>query len=56
MVMEDKKTEKLEEREKGENEEVEEKLPFCRTAQVAEHARAYDEDEPCDDYRGGDMS
>ena len=41
MIMEEKKNEKLEEQ-----------LPFCRTASVAEHARAGDEDEPCDDYRG----
>jgi hypothetical protein len=34
------------------NEKLEEQLPFCRTASVAEHARGHDEDEPCDDYRG----
>jgi hypothetical protein len=27
-------------------------LPFCTTAPSAEHARAHDEDEPCDDARG----
>jgi len=52
MIMEKKKNEKLEEQEKGENEEVEEELPYCTTAPSAEHARANDEDEPCDDYRG----
>jgi len=29
----------------------EEKLPFCTTAASAEHARALNEDEPCDDAR-----
>jgi len=29
----------------------EEKLPFCTTAASAEHARASNEDEPCDDAR-----
>jgi hypothetical protein len=28
-------------------------LPFCTTAQSAEHARAHEEDEPCDDARSG---
>ncbi len=27
-------------------------LPFCTTAPSAEHARADNEDEPCDDARG----
>ena len=27
-------------------------LPICTTAPSAEHARATDEDEPCDDSRG----
>jgi hypothetical protein len=54
MIMEEKKNETIEEQEMGGNEEVEEELPYCRTASVAEHARAYDEDEPCDDFRSGD--
>ena len=28
-------------------------LPFCTTAPAAEHARGYDEEEPCDDGRSG---
>ena len=28
-------------------------LPFCTTAPSAEHARADEEDEPCDDSRSG---
>ena len=28
-------------------------LPFCTTAPDPEHARAHDEDEPCDDGRAG---
>jgi hypothetical protein len=28
------------------------KLPFCTLAPSAEHYRAHDEDEPCDDNRG----
>jgi hypothetical protein len=30
-----------------------ESQPFCTTAPSAEHARADDEDEPCDDGRAG---
>jgi hypothetical protein len=29
------------------------KLPYCRTTDTAEHARANDDGEPCDDRRGG---
>ena len=32
--------------------QAEEPLPFCSTAPSAEHARALNEDEPCDDSRG----
>lgn len=31
-------------------------LPHCRTAPDPEHLRADNEDEPCDDYRSGDIS
>ena len=34
--------------------EKEEELPFCTTAPSAEHARADEEDEPCDDFREGE--
>ncbi|MBW1861770.1 MAG: hypothetical protein JRJ02_05285 [Deltaproteobacteria bacterium] len=37
-------------------EELEEKLPYCTTTPSAEQARAHDEDEPCDDGRGGDTN
>ena len=33
-----------------------EELPFCKTAPSAEHARAQNEDEPCDDSRGQQVS
>ena len=32
---------------------AEEQLPPCTTAPAAEHARAHDEDEPCEDGRAG---
>ena len=48
------------EEEKKEKENIkkkkdEEKLPFCTTAPSAEHARASNDDEPCDDDRDGDI-
>jgi hypothetical protein len=33
----------------------EEKLPFCTSAASAEQARAWDENEPCDDARAGNV-
>jgi hypothetical protein len=30
-----------------------EDLPYCTTAPSAEHMRAHEEDEPCDDGRAG---
>ena len=30
-----------------------EDLPYCTTAHSAEHMRAHEEDEPCDDSRAG---
>jgi hypothetical protein len=47
--MEEKKKEKLERHKPEKLKKAEEKLPYCTTAPSAEHARAYDEDEPCDD-------
>ena len=32
----------------------EEKLPFCTNAPSPEQARAENDDEPCDDSRGGE--
>ncbi|SPD72189.1 hypothetical protein PITCH_A1260012 [uncultured Desulfobacterium sp.] len=39
---------------KKKSSEDEKKLPFCTKAASAEHARSYDEDEPCDDGRAGE--
>ena len=47
--MADEKDQKMEERQE---EEKDWPLPNCTKAAVAEHARAEDEDEPCDDARG----
>ena len=44
----------MEEKEKREKKrKVQGPLPPCTTAPNAEHARAHDEDEPCDDSRAG---
>jgi hypothetical protein len=40
---------------KGKNRETEESLPFCMKAPGAEHSRAHDNDEPCDDGRTGKL-
>ena len=50
-----KNEEELEDKEKDKKKKVEEKLPHCTTAPSAEHARAHDDDEPCDDGRAGDV-
>jgi hypothetical protein len=34
----------------------EERLDYCTTAASAEHARAWDENEPCDDGRAGNVA
>jgi hypothetical protein len=49
--MEEKNKASLEEKKK--KKKPEEKLPYCTTAPSAEHARASEEDEPCDDGTGG---
>lgn len=54
--MEEKKAEALEEQKKEKKKNDDEKLPYCTTAPSAEQARSEDEDEPCDDGRGGDVS
>jgi hypothetical protein len=48
--MEEKEGKKPEEQVKKKKKK-EEELPFCTTAPSAEHSRADDEDEPCDDFR-----
>jgi hypothetical protein len=40
----------------GKNKKGEDPLPPCRTAPDPEHQRAENDDEPCDDYRSGDVS
>lgn len=52
--MEKKEVKELEEQDKGEKKEGDAQLPYCTTAPSAEHARAHDDDEPCDDSRDGD--
>jgi len=51
--MEEKEPEKIEENNNRKKKKVEKSLPFCTTAPDAEHARAHDDDEPCDDSRSG---
>ena len=38
----------------GEKKKKDGSLPFCTKAPSAEHARATEEDEPCDDTRAGE--
>jgi hypothetical protein len=40
--------------EKKKKKEKDVSLPFCTRAPSAEHARATEEDEPCDDTRAGE--
>jgi hypothetical protein len=53
--MEEKNMEELEEQNKRKKKNAAEELPYCTTAPSAEHARASDDDEPCDDGRGGEI-
>ncbi len=53
--MKEKKAEEMEDQVKGKKKKIEDKLPFCTTAPSAEQARADEDDEPCDDGRGGDI-
>ncbi len=50
IMTENKQDEGKEQRNKKKKTETE--MPFCTTAPSAEHARATNEDEPCDDSRG----
>jgi hypothetical protein len=45
--------EKKEKEEQPKKKEEAESMPFCTTAPSAEHARAEEDDEPCDDSRSG---
>ncbi|MBK5100607.1 MAG: hypothetical protein JJE15_06385 [Desulfobacteraceae bacterium] len=49
MTEEKEKKEEKQIKRKKENGPAEEPLPFCTTAPSAEHLRAVNEDEPCDD-------
>jgi hypothetical protein len=49
MSEEKEKKEEKQIKKKKKNGPAEESLPFCKTAPSAEHARAANEDEPCDD-------
>jgi hypothetical protein len=53
--MEERKIKKSEEQDEVKKKKDEKKLPYCTTAPSPEHARAYDEDEPCDDSTAGDV-
>ncbi|MDY6971565.1 MAG: hypothetical protein SV775_04455 [Thermodesulfobacteriota bacterium] len=54
-MVENKTKESQEQEKKKKEKKVEEELPFCTTATSAEHARADDSGEPCDDFRSGDV-
>lgn len=57
MMTEEKKEKKEEEiqvEEKSKKKESQVPLPFCTTAPDPEHARGYEEEEPCDDGRSGE--
>ncbi len=47
-------TEQEEKKVEEQKEKKKDKLPFCTDAPSAEHTRANQEDEPCDDYREGE--
>ena len=44
---------KPEKQEKDKMRKIEKELPQCMKAPSAEHTRAHDDDEPCDDGRSG---
>ena len=49
------KTEKPGEKQESKKKKNVEDLPYCTTAPSAEHMRANEEDEPCDDGRSGNV-
>lgn len=51
----EKKTEEPEDKQESNKKKNVEELPYCTTAPSAEHLRANDEDEPCDDGRAGNV-
>jgi hypothetical protein len=52
--MEEKEEKKEEEQVEKKKKKADEELPFCTTAPSAEHSRADEEDDPCDDFREGE--
>ena len=50
---EEKKPEEIQEDNQYKKKRPEDDLPFCTSAPGAEHARAHNEDEPCDDSSSG---
>jgi hypothetical protein len=50
--MKEEEKQETEEKAKKKKEEAE-SMPFCTIAPSAEHARAEEDDEPCDDSRSG---
>lgn len=49
------KAEGPEEKQESKKKKNIEDLPYCTTAPSAEHMRAHEEDEPCDDGREGNV-
>jgi hypothetical protein len=47
------KAEEPGEKQKSKKKKGREDLPYCTTAPSAEHMRAHEDDEPCDDGRAG---
>jgi hypothetical protein len=52
--MEENEKQDIQKEEPAQVKKEEEQLPYCTHAPSAEHARAAQEDEPCDDGRTGD--
>ena len=52
--MEEKEEKNPEEQVEKKKKKADEELPFCNTAPSAEHSRADEEDDPCDDFREGE--
>lgn len=53
--VEEKNIKESEKQKKEKKKNDDEELPYCTTAPSAEHARASDDDEPCDDGREGSI-
>lgn len=49
------KAEELGEKQESKKKKDGEDLPYCTTAPSAEHMRAHEEDEPCNDGRAGSL-